>query len=94
MQFRYIKIYFMRMNALGIAELFIKMIENVVSPLNSVGIVLQRFFLCLGIFVVRPKHPDFITEAQRHKDEGISILRFTHILQRRTKICMPIGKEQ
>jgi len=35
------------------------------------GIVLQRIFLCA--LVVRPKHPDFTTEAQRHEDEINSI---------------------
>ena len=30
----------------------------------------EKFSLCLGIFVVRPKHTDFTTEAQSHKDEN------------------------
>jgi len=30
----------------------------------------ENFSLSLGVFVVRPKHPDITTEAQRHEDEG------------------------
>gem|GEM_PF-2796616 len=30
----------------------------------------EKFSLCLGVLVVRPKHPDFTTEAQRHEDES------------------------
>jgi len=37
------------------------------SSLNCVGIVLQR--ILLGVFVVRPEHPDFTPAAQRHQDE-------------------------
>lgn len=51
------------------------------SSLNCVGIVhctVENFSLCPGIFVVRPRRPDFTTEAQSCKDESDSILGLSH----------------